>query len=273
MEEKILLVDFMYLWNRIYYAIGQSAGGDYYSHMLEIMKKISLNTNYSKKYIILDGLNGTQRQKSLLSSYKEGRALKTEVYAKISQFIKECTHNYVNLSFLRANNYEADEVIASLSLKFSKENKEVFIYSGDKDLLQLLVLPNVNVGMKYTRLFELQPFTEKDIQKKMDTISGGVLTRVGDILKYRIFRGDASDKIPAAIPRFPSKIIKELIDNVWTDVSELNESILNSMKDYLPEKYSSQIVKYEKDIIRNWELMQLQFIPYKEIIRSTNKLS
>ena len=53
-DEKILLVDFMYLWNRIYYAIGQNQGGDYYKHMLGIMEKININPAYNKKYIVLD---------------------------------------------------------------------------------------------------------------------------------------------------------------------------------------------------------------------------
>ena len=109
MEERILLVDFMYLWNRIYYAIGQNQGGDYYEHMKGIMQKISMNSKYVKKYIVLDGINGTQRQKELLPEYKEGRAPKSEVYAKINQFIKECTKLYGNLNFVRANNREADE--------------------------------------------------------------------------------------------------------------------------------------------------------------------
>lgn len=276
-DEKILLVDFMYLWNRIYYAIGQNQGGDYYKHMLGIMEKININPAYSKKYIVLDGINGTQRQKELLPSYKEGRAPKAEVYAKISQFIKECTINYVNLNFIRANNYEADEVIASLAIKFSKKNKKVFIYSGDKDLLQLLVYPNVSVGMKYTGNFQLQPFSEEELQKKMDTISNGTINEVGDILKFRVFRGDASDKIPAAIPRFPSKIIKELINNVWTGVTSFNDDLFANMVLYLynnkQEKYSKQLVESFDDVNRNWELMQLQFVPYKEIIKEVVKLS
>lgn len=276
-DEKILLVDFMYLWNRIYYAIGQNQGGDYYKHMLGIMEKININPAYNKKYIVLDGINGTQRQKELLPSYKEGRAPKAEVYAKISQFVKECTINYVNLNFIRANNYEADEVIASLAIKFSKKNKKVFIYSGDKDLLQLLVYPNVSVGMKYTGNFQLQPFSEEELQKKMDTISNGTINEVGDILKFRVFRGDASDKIPAAIPRFPSKIIKELINNVWTGVTSFNDDLFANMVLYLynnkQEKYSKQLVESFDDVNRNWELMQLQFVPYKEIIKEVVKLS
>lgn len=277
MEDKILLIDFMYLWNRIYYAIGKNQGGDYYKHMLGVMEKINLNPNYAKKYIVLDGINGTSRQKKLLSSYKEGRAEKTEVYAKVNQFVKECTTNYVNLNFIRANNYEADELIASLAIKFSKKNKQALIYSGDKDLLQLLVYPNIQVGMNYSGNFELRPFTPEELKKKMDTISNGVLTEVGDILKFRIFRGDSSDKIPAAIPRFPSKVIKELIDNVWVGVKPLDENIFADMVLYLhennKEKYSKQLVEFFDDLTRNWELMQLQFISYKDIIREAVKLS
>lgn len=273
MEERILLVDFMYLWNRIYFAIGQNGDGDYYKHMQGIVEKINNNPNYAKKYIILDGINGTQRQKELLPEYKEGRIGKEEVYSKINQFIKERTSTCVNVTFLRANNHEADEVISTFAKLYSKKGKQVYIYSGDKDLLQLLVFPNVHVGMKYTGLFELKPFTSEEIQKKMDTISNGTIDKVGDIVKFRVFRGDASDKIPAAIPRFPSKVIKELIDNVWTGVKPLNRDIIGDMEEYLPEKYSNQITNYKEDIIRNWELMNLQFLPDKAILNDTMKLS
>ena len=131
--------------------------------------------------------------------------------------------------------------------------------------------------MKYTGNFELQPFTSEELQKKMDTISNGAINEVGDILKFRVFRGDASDKIPAAIPRFPSKIIKELIDNVWTGVTSFNDDLFASMVLYLynnkQEKYSKQLVESFDDVNRNWELMQLQFVPYKEIIKEVVKLS
>ena len=137
--------------------------------------------------------------------------------------------------------------------------------------------PNVFIGMKYTGLFELQPFTDDELKKKMDTISNGVIDKVGDILKFRVFRGDSSDKIPAAIPRFPSKVIKELIDNVWAGVSSFNDDIFSDMVLYLhnnnKEKYSKQLVESYDNINRNWELMQLQFIPHKEIIKETMKLN
>ena len=111
----------------------------------------------------------------------------------------------------------------------------------------------------------------------MDIISNGTINEVGDILKFRVFRGDASDKIPAAIPRFPSKIIKELIDNVWTGVKSFNDDLFASMVLYLynnkQEKYSKQLVESFDDVNRNWELMQLQFVPYKEIIKEVVKLS
>lgn len=276
-NEEILLVDFMYLWNRIYYAIGQSENGDYYEHMLGIISKINSNPDYTSKYIVLDGINGTHRQKDLLPEYKEGRAPKKEVYAKIKQFVKESAKNYPNIKFVRANNYEADEVIASLAIIFSKQNKKVLIYSGDKDLLQLLIYPNVNIGMKYTGNFKLLPFTEDELQKKMDTISNGAITEVGDILKFRIFRGDSSDKIPAAIPRFPSKLIKELIDNAWKGITKFDDDTFANMVLYLHEndkmKYARQLVDYFNELNRNWELMQLQFVPYKQIVKEVMRLS
>ena len=39
------------------------------------------------------------------------------------------------------------------------------------------------------------------------------------------------------------------------------------------EKYSKQLVESFDDVNRNWELMQLQFVPYKEIIKEVVKLN
>lgn len=274
MGEIVLLVDFMYLWNRIYYAIGQSGDGDYYAHMKSIMGKLNNNNKYSNKYIILDGLNGTQRQKALLPEYKEGRGSKTEVYKQVEKFVKECSEEFPTLTFLRANNNEADEVIASLAVKFSRLEKDVYIYSGDKDLLQLLVYPRVHVGANYSGNFELKPFTEEDIQKKMDTIAGaGRLNNIGDLLKFRVFRGDVSDNISSVIPRFPSKVIIDLIANTWPGVTMFTDDVFESMVNYLPEKYSKQLIDNEEKLWRNWELMNLQFLPINDIISEVKRLS
>lgn len=273
MGEIVLLVDFMYLWNRIYYAVGHD-GGDYYTHMKSIMEKLNNNNKYAKKYVILDGLNGTQRQKALLPEYKEGRGSKTEVYKQVKRFVKECSQEFTSLVFLRANNNEADEVIASLAVKFSRLEKEVYIYSGDKDLLQLLVYPRVHVGMSYSGNFGLKPFTEEEIQKKMDTVAGaGRLSNIGDLLKFRVFRGDVSDNISPVISRFPSKVIIDLITHTWPEVTMLTEDIFESMVKYLPEKYSKQLIENEEKLWRNWELMNLQFLPINDIISEVKRLS
>ena len=271
-QEKILIIDFMYLWNRIYYAT-QNQETNYYEHMLSIIEKVHRNTVYIKKYIVLDGENSICRQKELLPEYKEGRAPKKEVYARINQFVKECAEKYADLQFVRANGYEADEVIACFSYIFSQKGKQVLIYSGDKDLLQLLVYPNVYVGIKYTRLFELQPFTDEEIQKKMDIISNKTLSKVGDILKFRIFRGDTSDSIPAAIPRFPSKTILNIIENTWAGVTPLSARVVNNMEEFLQGKDKEKFRENIPNLYRNWELMQLQFLPREEIMKKVKRLT
>lgn len=271
-SNAVLLVDFMYLWNRIYYAT-QNQEINYFEHMLKIVEKIHYNTKYTKKYIVLDGENGTQRQKSLLPAYKEGRESKKEVYARINEFVKRCAGNYSDINFVRAQDFEADEIIACLSYVFSEKGYDVTIYSGDKDLLQLLVYPKIQVGVKYTGNFEIQPYTDSELQQKMNTISNNVITKVGDILKFRIFRGDTSDRIPAAIPRLPSKTIKHIIEESWKGVTPLSEDILDDMEQLLSDKDRKKFSENRLNIFRNWELMQLQFLPYKDIMKKINRLT
>ena len=38
-------------------------------------------------------------------------------------------------------------------------------------------------------------------------------------------------------------------------------------------KYARQLVDYFNELNRNWELMQLQFVPYKQIVKEVMRLN
>lgn len=270
---KILLIDFMYLWNRLYYAYkaGNNPSG-YYEHAKNLFVGLDKDKDYEKKFVILDGHNSCQRAKELLPDYKAGREPKTEVYKRISELIKDVLKETTTISFQRADDWEADEVIASWS-KFFKD-KEVFIYSGDKDLLQLMVYDNVRIGDKYTKSKPLAviPFTDKEIAKKCETVSGGYMDDVKDILKFRVFKGDSSDKIPPAIPRLRSSVIAEIV-KPWDVTKPLDPEEFVKIFDSIDDKV---LLKKINDagwsIRRNYLLMNLIHIPYKKILRETKSL-
>ena len=271
MENEVLLVDFMYLWNRLYYAAKHNPEKDFLSTIHTTMKKIAINSLYARKYVILDGANGVKKHKKLLPSYKEGRADKTEIYKGIDDFISYCSHTYPNIFFLRAQEREADEVIAAMVKSLIRKENKVYVYSGDKDLLQLMVYPTVYVSHKYCGNFAITPLSNDELQKKLDTISGSTISKIGDVLKFRIFRGDTSDKIPAAVPRIPSKVVCKAIDT-WKGITPLTDEVIDNMKQAVPEVTWMKIEEHREDLKRNWKLMQLQHLDDESILAETKRL-
>lgn len=270
---NVLLVDFMYLWNRVYYA-QHASGGDYFRYVLDFMESLDRTEDWDKKYIILDGRTCSARHKALLPSYKHGRDSKTQVYSRVNELISRVTCKCSTLSFQRADNYEADEVIASW-VRFLKDDY-LHIYSGDKDLIQLTYYPNVAIGDGYTRLGDsllFIPYTPKEMTSKVAKLSNGYFTDYKSILKFRVFRGDSSDKIPSAIPRLRAKDICTIIDK-WNIKQPLSESVLDGIADEIEdEMLRDKVMEAKSNILRNYQLMNLIHVPYKTILKSVKVLS
>lgn len=266
--ERLLLVDFMFLWNRIFYV----SSGDYYERVMKVIEKLHNSNYYSKKIIVLDGKNGTSKHKALLEDYKAGRSDKTEVYSKIDLFIKEASDKYPSVMFVRGDDYEADEVITNFIPLYNRKY-EVYIYSGDKDLIQLLRYNNVFIGDRYHRGIELVPWTREEALGKFEKATGGRLDNFVDLVKFRAFRGDASDNIPAAIPRITSAKIFELIENCWKD-STLTPSTTSNIMNYVKgTSLEDKMVQGIKDLERNWKLMYLSNANYEQVLKNTKRLT
>lgn len=273
MNERTILVDFMYFWNRLFYAysVGNNPEG-YYAHAKKAIAALDKQPYYDRKFIILDGRNCSQRHKKLLPSYKEGREPKTSVYRRVDELIAELSSTMKTVQFQTAHEYEADEVIASW-VKFLKKD-DIHIYSGDKDLIQLTKYPNVHIGDSYSNKSPLLviPFSEDEMTKKMGKLSNDEFTNYREMLKFRVFKGDASDKIPPAIPRLQSKIISKVVEfwdiNKPLTGDELNE-VISNVED---TKLRNRLYEAKSDILRNYELMNLIHINHKEILKNVKVL-
>jgi len=100
---------------------------------------------------------------------------------------------------------EADDVIASLAEKYCQTEK-VIIYSGDKDLHQLLRDKPFPVVQVKEYQYRETPWTVKRISDKLHGL------RPDQLAVYMAFTGDAIDNIPGAV-RVRSPIIGAAIRN------------------------------------------------------------
>ena len=96
-------------------------------------------------------------------------------------------------SFLKKEGFEADDVLGTISKyvregKWSNEDIELYILSGDKDLLQL-VSDNVKVCLPQGNFRNLIAYDRIETKRKFKMYPE-------QIVDYKAMAGDASDNIP-----------------------------------------------------------------------------
>lgn len=154
--------------------------------------------------------------KSVLQpDYKAGRTkLSDTVFGQtedIQEFLK-CAG--VDQYYMESQ--EADDVIASLVEKYSKDAGTILIYSNDKDLLQLVKTGKV-VAYKPKVASSPEKFYDEEAVKEQFGVAPDKLAC------FRSFDGDASDNI-SGVPRVPRKILASLV-NEFTTIDKIYEKL------------------------------------------------
>jgi DNA polymerase-1 len=146
--------------------------------------------------VIMDG--GRSGRTDIDPEYKANRKPRPpELIAQIDIMAKASIVHGV--PSIKIDGMEADDVIASYARIISDQGGEVTIHTSDKDLMQLLTLPNVRM---YDHL------------KKQDVTHETCVARLGvapdQVLDYLALVGDASDNIPG-VPGIGAKTAASLL--------------------------------------------------------------
>jgi len=140
-ESKLFLIDAHALCYRSYFAIkglatsyGQATNAVY--GFANTLKKIL--REYKPEYLAVcfDAGKKTHRQEKF-AEYKINRPSMPDDLISQLPLIKEVVAAY-NLPLFEMEGFEADDIIATLTSKASKENLDVVIVSDDKDMFQLI---------------------------------------------------------------------------------------------------------------------------------------
>jgi len=147
--------------------------------------------------------------------YKANRPRMDSELAGQIEKVHELVRAY-NIPILEVDGYEADDVIGTLATQVFKGKRqkskikddiEVIIVSGDKDLMQL-VNNQVKLYMPTRGLSEGQIVGEKEVKEKM-----GILPR--EIVDYKGLVGDPSDNYPG-VPGIGPKTAIDLLKKFGT---------------------------------------------------------
>ena len=208
-----------------YYHNGKHIGALW--HFVNTIRRFIDEQNFDKVVVMWDGDDNSSARKLIYPQYKEQRRDRdneykldsfTEQKERIKQYLEDCYVRQINV-----DNNEADDLIAYYCQ--ISENEQKTIYSGDKDLTQLI---SDKVSVYYPRTKETYQLGSKikcDIYEFPHQ----------NIKTYKILSGDKSDNIDGISGLGEKTLIKffpELLEKpvTITDILQKAENLLKENK-------------------------------------------
>ncbi|MGN7176489.1 DNA polymerase I [Cytobacillus sp. SAFR-174] len=184
--------------------------------------------------VAFDAGKTTFRHKTF-SEYKGGRQKTPPELSEQFPYIRELLDAY-GISRYELENYEADDIIGTLSLHAEKDGYEVKVISGDKDLTQLSS-DSVTVSITRKGITDIEEYTPAHIKEKYGITPDRIIDMKG-------LMGDSSDNIPG-VPGVGEKTALKLLKEFGT-LEELLESV---------DKVSGKKLKEKLEEFRDQALM------------------
>jgi len=193
----------LYLFRRSYKDVARIDASGRYNPAGHVYGTIRVIQELSNQYkaVILAVDSRSKHRYELLPGYKAGRHSPTgdpyedyPIMSDLLNILKICTFRS-NVFYIKHEGLESDDIIASwLAVSAADDKKELFCYFNDADILQT---PG--------RYHWFRSFREPETDRR-----GYIKGKFGLDLDYlpvwwKAVRGDRSDRIPSAVPRFPSK--------------------------------------------------------------------
>lgn len=228
--------------------------------MFSMLKKLLADHKPTHLFLARDTKGGSFRNE-LYDQYKANRSEPPEdlvpQFALIDRLIRE-----MNLPTFSHERYEADDIIGSACVQWKEQFDEIWIASGDKDLMQF-----VGGNIKLLDTMKDKLYTPADVEEKM-----GV--RPEQIVDYLSIVGDSSDNIPGmkgigAVGA--AKLLKEYgtFENIVAHKSELKgKKVIDAFTEHLEDGLlSKKLVQICTDIElgHNPEETAVHFYPTKEL--------
>lgn len=216
---RVFLVDGNSLCYRAFYAIrelsnskGEPTNAIY--GVLTMLRKLVKEEGPDGLAVCFDLAAPTFRH-AIDTDYKAHRKPMPEALIEQIPHIKEFIRAY-RIPIFEKEGYEADDVLGTLAKRIAEEGSEVFIVSGDKDMLQL-------VGKKikiYHTMKEGLIYDAEEVRKRFDGLGPD------KVVEVMALAGDSSDNIPGVPhigPKTAVSLIKEFgsVANLYRNLSKV----------------------------------------------------
>ncbi|MBS2969973.1 DNA polymerase I [Metabacillus sp. KIGAM252] len=187
--------------------------------------------------VAFDAGKTTFRHKTY-SEYKGGRQKTPPELSEQFPFIHELLDVY-KIPRYQLENYEADDIIGTLSKQAEEDGFEVKVISGDKDLTQL-ASEHVTISITKKGITEVDSYTPEFVKEKYGLTPDQIIDMKG-------LMGDSSDNIPG-VQGIGEKTAIKLLKEYGTV-----ENVLESL-DQLKGKLKERLETHREDAIMSKEL-------------------
>lgn len=243
MSKKLVLIDGNSIAYRAFFALpllnndkGVHTNAIYGFTMM--LMKILEEEKPTHIMVAFDAGKTTFRHKTY-SEYKGGRQKTPPELSEQFPFIRDLLNAW-GVSQYELENYEADDIIGTLSLKAEQDGFEVKIISGDKDLTQLSS-EKTTVGITRKGITDIETYTPQHIQEKYGLTPQQIIDMKG-------LMGDSSDNIPG-VPGVGEKTAIKLLKEFNT-----LENVLQSIDQVSGKKLKEKLAQYKDQAIMSKEL-------------------
>lgn len=259
----MFLIDGSALYYRSYFAFSRnplinSKGEDTSTTYGFLMALVRLIEDENPDYlaVIFDTKEPTFRHKI----YEEYKANRVKMPEEMSAQFPRLINSLDALNFIRMEKpgYEADDIIGTLAAAHASPDLNVFIFSGDKDMTQL-----VN-----DHVFVYAPPKAK--QKAEIIGKAGVKEKIGveahQVVDYLALMGDSSDNIPG-VPKVGKKTAADLLaefeslDGIYERIDQLKEgAVKTNLIEYREDaELSKLLATIDKQTPLETTLLDLEF--------------
>tara|TARA_B100001013_G_scaffold319213_1_gene227954 strand:+ start:8 stop:2833 length:2826 start_codon:yes stop_codon:yes gene_type:complete len=242
----VLLIDGHYLMFRSWFGIPSPMINNkgievraiygFFNTTLRLLK----NLNPSHLAFIFDPKGPTFRNE-LYTEYKANRPETPEELKKQLEIITTKLPS-TNIKTIIVENYEADDVLGTISKTLADEKTKILIYSGDSDLHQLV---DDNIHIITTSKNEIVEYDKSMINEVYDGLNPN------QIVDFKSLTGDTSDNIPG-IPGVGKKTATKLL-NEYKTLDSLSKN-LDLIKQ---EKLKNNLLNNFNNSIKAKELIQI----------------
>lgn len=178
-----------------------------------MLLKVLEEENPSHLLVAFDAGKTTFRHETF-KDYKSGRQKTPGELSEQLPLMRELLEAF-DIAYTEVKNYEADDIIGTLASRAEEEGWDVKIYSGDKDLLQL-VSEKTSVALTKKGITNVETYTPETMQERYGFDPARIVDMKG-------LMGDSSDNIPG-VPGIGEKTALKLLHEFGT-IEKVLESI------------------------------------------------